>query len=70
MRKLEVGEIQNKKAVIESGLNPGERVVTSGYYRLKPGSPVEVLDGGGENPNHESASDQGPPKKSQTTGVE
>ena len=29
-----------------SGLSPGERIVTSGHYRVQPGGPVEVLDDG------------------------
>jgi multidrug efflux system membrane fusion protein len=44
MRDLDVGEIQDGQAVIKSGVNAGERVVTSGYYRLKPGSTIEVQD--------------------------
>jgi len=41
-RDLVVGEIQDGQAVIKSGVKPGERVVTSGYYRLQPGSKVEL----------------------------
>jgi multidrug efflux system membrane fusion protein len=46
MRNLDVGEIQDGKAIIKSGVKPGERVVTNGYYRLQPGSAVEVLNNG------------------------
>lgn len=41
-RPLRVGEIQGGFAVVEAGLEPGERVVTSGHYRLQPGAAVEV----------------------------
>jgi multidrug efflux system membrane fusion protein len=34
LRRLDVGEIQDSKAVVRSGVKSGERVVTSGYYRL------------------------------------
>ena len=43
-RELEVDEIQDGQAVIKSGIDAGERVVTSGYYRLQPGSLVELPD--------------------------
>ncbi|MBS0232125.1 MAG: efflux RND transporter periplasmic adaptor subunit [Proteobacteria bacterium] len=43
-RNLVVGEIQDGQAVIRSGVKPGERVVTSGYYRLQPGSKVQLPD--------------------------
>lgn len=43
-RDLVVGEIQDGQAVIESGVKAGEQVVTAGYYRLEPGSIVELAD--------------------------
>ena len=43
-RELVVGEIQDGQAVIQSGVKPGEKVVTSGYYRLEPGSLVDLQD--------------------------
>jgi membrane fusion protein, multidrug efflux system len=45
MRKLEVGVIQDGRAVIAQGISVGDRVVTSGYYRLQPGSPIELRHG-------------------------
>lgn len=42
-RDLKVAEIQDGQAVIENGVKSGERVVTSGYYRLAPGSIVDIL---------------------------
>jgi multidrug efflux system membrane fusion protein len=42
------------EAVIEKGINPGERVVTDGQLRLTQGAQVTILDGGqgasGEKP--------------------
>lgn len=43
LRDLEVGRIEDGWAVVERGLNPGERIVTSGHYRVRPGAPVEIL---------------------------
>ncbi|WP_082072791.1 efflux RND transporter periplasmic adaptor subunit [Hyphomicrobium sp. 99] len=43
-RDLVVGEIQDGQAVIKSGVKAGEQVVTSGYYRLEPGSTVDLPD--------------------------
>jgi multidrug efflux system membrane fusion protein len=40
---LKVGPIADGQALIESGLQPGERIITSGHYRVQPGGPVEVL---------------------------
>ncbi len=42
MRKLDVRNIQDGRAVIADGVRPGEQVVTSGYYRLQPGSTVQI----------------------------
>ena len=43
LRNLEVGPIEDGWAVIEQGLKPGERIVTSGQYRVDPGARVEIL---------------------------
>jgi multidrug efflux system membrane fusion protein len=52
LRDLQVGPIEDGWAVIEKGLNPGERIVTSGQYRVQPGAPVEILpDDGGQTAN-------------------
>jgi multidrug efflux system membrane fusion protein len=64
MRKLTVGAIEDGRAVVTQGLQPGERVVTSGYYRLQPGAPVEIRHGddgaGGERHAAASAEVQQP----------
>jgi multidrug efflux system membrane fusion protein len=49
MRKAEVDIIQDGKAVVKSGVEAGQQVVTSGSYRLQPGTPVEIRHG--EEPN-------------------
>lgn len=48
MRPLQVGRIEDGLALIESGLEPGERVVLDGHYRLQPGSKVRAVEGVGK----------------------
>ena len=43
LRNVAVGPIDGGLALIEKGLSPGERVVTSGQYKVLPGQPVRVL---------------------------
>ena len=43
LRNVAVGPIDGGQALIEAGLSPGERVITSGHYRVLPGGPVQVL---------------------------
>jgi membrane fusion protein, multidrug efflux system len=42
-RAIKVGVANKTTAVIDSGLAPGERVVTDGQYRIQAGSLVELL---------------------------
>src|SRR5215831_17737496 len=44
LRSIKVGPTEGGLALIESGLSPGERVITSGQYRVQPDGPVQVLD--------------------------
>jgi membrane fusion protein, multidrug efflux system len=44
-RLVAVGQIGNKRAVINAGLKAGERVVVNGQSRLQPGSRVTVVTG-------------------------
>lgn len=45
MRPVTVDQITENKALISSGINAGETVVTDGQYRLQPGSRVQILSG-------------------------
>lgn len=49
-RPIKVGRMEDNKALIDEGLNPGERVVVDGQYRLQPGARISVVErpaGGG-----------------------
>jgi membrane fusion protein, multidrug efflux system len=49
LHKTGVGVMQDGMAVVTTGLDAGQRVVTSGAYRLQPGTQVEVRHS--EEPN-------------------
>ena len=49
MRKLDVSVIQDGSVVMNGGSRQGERVVTSGYYRLQPGMSVKFRNGEDRN---------------------
>jgi membrane fusion protein, multidrug efflux system len=42
VRPLKVTLVDENTVIVDSGLNAGERVVTSNLYRLQPGTPVRV----------------------------
>jgi membrane fusion protein, multidrug efflux system len=44
LREVKVSQIEGGLALVNSGLAAGERIVTSGHYRVQPGGPVQVLD--------------------------
>jgi multidrug efflux system membrane fusion protein len=44
IRPVKVGPIEQGEALIESGLEAGERVVVDGQYKLQPGSHVKILE--------------------------
>ncbi len=44
VRSIQPGQIADGHAVIESGLASGERVVTSGQYRLEAGARISIQD--------------------------
>lgn len=48
-RSVEVESVENELAIIRSGINAGETIVTEGHYQLKPGMLVEarIPDGKG-----------------------
>jgi multidrug efflux system membrane fusion protein len=43
LRDLKVGRIGDGQVLVEQGLTPGERIITSGHYRVQPGERVEVI---------------------------
>jgi multidrug efflux system membrane fusion protein len=47
MRSVKVTQIEGPTALIASGLEPGERVVVDGQYKLQPGSRVKTVDPSG-----------------------
>ena len=50
LRPVVVEEASDTEVVIGQGLSPGEVVVTEGQLRLRPGVPVEILQGQGNPP--------------------
>ena len=51
MQPLKVGEITEGVAVIQSGVEEGQPVVTAGQYRLQPGAKVEVRTAVAQRPS-------------------
>jgi membrane fusion protein, multidrug efflux system len=45
MRPVEVGQISDGEALIDSGLKPNENIVVEGQYRLSPNTKVSVVQG-------------------------
>lgn len=50
LRPVKVGLAGEDEAVIDSGLRPGETVVTEGFLKLRPGAAIEVLAAKREGP--------------------
>jgi multidrug efflux system membrane fusion protein len=46
VRPLKVTLLDENTVIVDSGLNPGERVVTSNLYRLQPGTLVRINSAG------------------------
>jgi multidrug efflux system membrane fusion protein len=42
MRKLKVSQSIDGRSVVDSGLSPGERVITAGQYKVQPGTLVST----------------------------
>jgi multidrug efflux system membrane fusion protein len=57
IRPVKVGPIEQGSALIEEGLNAGERIVVDGQYKLQPGSHVKV----GERPSPSGSAREGRP---------
>jgi multidrug efflux system membrane fusion protein len=45
IRQIKVAQISDGQALIDSGLNANEQVVTDGQYKLQPGTQVTILTG-------------------------
>jgi multidrug efflux system membrane fusion protein len=41
-RKIEAGRRLEREIIVDKGLAAGERIVTDGQLRLRPGSKVEI----------------------------
>jgi len=52
LRKIEVGAADDHNTVIERGIEPGERVIVAGQYKVKPGTPLafKVAESGTGSP--------------------
>lgn len=82
LRNVKISRQDEKVAVISEGVSPGDRIVTSGFGRLKDGSHVTVSDGSGSPPassstppktrtgNNEAAEASGESKRASKTGRE
>jgi membrane fusion protein, multidrug efflux system len=55
LRDVKVSRIEGGLALVDQGLSAGERIVTSGHYRVLPGGPIEVVDDGARPPTTLSA---------------
>lgn len=47
MRPLVVDRIEEGVALIASGLQPGDKVITDGHYRVQPGAKLKISEAGG-----------------------
>lgn len=48
-RPVSLGQVADERAIVESGLAAGERVITAGQYRVAPGSPVRAAPAAAKN---------------------
>lgn len=44
LRKIVTSQVIDGKALIESGLVPGDRVIVAGLQKVRPGAPVKIAD--------------------------
>ena len=42
LRKIKVSKSIDGRSVVDEGLNPGDRVIVSGQYKVQPGSTVTM----------------------------
>lgn len=50
MRPIQVARIDSDQAVIDHGLDAGEKIVVDGQYKLQPGSKIKPAGAGADNP--------------------
>jgi len=55
IRPVEVGQMNDHLAVVEKGLEVGDRVVTAGQYRLQPGARVQIREASAGQPTSPAA---------------
>ena len=70
VRPVKVAQIEQGQALIDEGLQPGDRVVVDGQYKLQPGSKVKLPDaagGKGGKPKAEAPEPKG--KKGTSSGA-
>jgi len=60
LRSLKVARIEGGLALLESGLQPGERIVVDGQFRLQPGSKVRVIEPGGKKSSPKDLANSAP----------
>ena len=63
MRPVKVAQIEQSEALIDDGLQAGERVVVDGQYKLQPGSRVKIPDASSKSGPSKGAPGSRPPKK-------
>jgi multidrug efflux system membrane fusion protein len=61
MRLVRAGITSGREIVVQDGLKPGERVVTEGQLRLRPGARVAVRPSAGGPPPGRAVGPNGPP---------
>lgn len=68
MRPIKVSAFEEGYALIEEGLQVGERVVVDGQYRLQPGSHVKTGAGGKPGAGSRKIAEQAPPSQPSAAG--
>ncbi len=63
MRPVTVARIEQGEALIDDGLQAGERVVVDGQYKLQPGSKVKIPDAAAKGGAPGGRQGPGSPKK-------
>lgn len=67
-REVKLDRLQGDLAVVVSGLNPGERVVTDGTLQLRDGAKVEIREGIEPPANPEGHPHGGEPQRGESQG--